>query len=82
MTCLQSYRVYDLINAWKYIEVWGRTIVSATRTDRICPRDFAVGLKIPGRDEFYPTRIRLLFDLYLKRLSNFQFYRSDSSVLL
>ncbi|MDI6904815.1 MAG: hypothetical protein QMD13_04920 [Candidatus Bathyarchaeia archaeon] len=46
------------------------TIISATRTDRICPHDFAVGLKIPGRDEFYPTHIRLLFDLYLKRLSN------------
>ncbi|MEM2909717.1 MAG: hypothetical protein QXO01_01430 [Nitrososphaerota archaeon] len=46
------------------------TIVSATRTDKICPHDFAVGLKTPGRDEFYPTHIRLLFDLYLKRLSN------------
>jgi hypothetical protein len=46
------------------------TIVSATRTDRICLHDFAVGLKILGRDEFYPTHIRLLFDLYLKRLSN------------
>ncbi|MEM0171508.1 MAG: hypothetical protein QW314_04965 [Thermoproteota archaeon] len=48
----------------------GGTIVSATRTDKICLHDFAVGLKIPGRDEFYPTHIRLLFDLYLKRLSN------------
>jgi hypothetical protein len=46
------------------------TIVSVTRTDKICPHDFAVGLKIPCRDEFYPTHIRLLFDLYLKRLSN------------
>jgi hypothetical protein len=46
------------------------TIISATRTDKICPHDFAVGLKIPGREEFYPTHIRLLFDLYLKRLSN------------
>lgn len=46
------------------------TIISATRTDKICPHDFAVGLKISGRDEFYPTHIRLLFDLYLKRLSN------------
>jgi hypothetical protein len=46
------------------------TIVSATRTDKICPHDFKVGLKIPGRDEFYPTHIRLLFDLYLKRISN------------
>jgi hypothetical protein len=48
----------------------GGTVVSATRTDKICPLDFAVGLKIPGRDEFYPTHIRLLFDLYLKWLSN------------
>lgn len=46
------------------------TVISATRTDKICPHDFAVGLKIPGRAEFYPTHIRLLFDLYLKRLSN------------
>lgn len=46
------------------------TIVSATRTDKICPHDFKVGLAIPGREEFYPTHIRLLFDLYLKRLSN------------
>jgi len=46
------------------------TTVSATRTDKICPHDFAVGLKIPGRDEFYPTHVRLLFDLYLKHLTN------------
>jgi hypothetical protein len=46
------------------------TVVSAKRTNKICRHDFAVGLKIPGRDEFYPTHIRLLFDLYLKRLSN------------
>jgi len=46
------------------------TVISAKRTNKICPHDFAVGLKIPGRDEFYPTHIRLLFDLYLKRLSN------------
>jgi hypothetical protein len=46
------------------------TIISATRTDRICPHDFVVGLKIPNRDEFYPAHVRLLFDLYLKRLTN------------
>ncbi len=46
------------------------TMVSATRTDKICPNDFAVGLEIPGKPEFYPTHVRLLFDLYLKRLSN------------
>jgi hypothetical protein len=44
--------------------------ISTTRTDKICPHDFAVGLTIPGRAEFYPTHVRLLFDLYLKRLSN------------
>ena len=46
------------------------TQITALRTDRICPHDFAVGLIIPGRAEFYPTHVRLLFDLYLKRLSN------------
>lgn len=46
------------------------TIVAATRTDKICPHDFAVGLEPQGRAEFYPTHVRLLFDLYLKRLSN------------
>jgi len=46
------------------------TEVSATRTDKICPHDFGVGLKIPNRAEFRPTHVRLLFDLYLKRISN------------
>lgn len=46
------------------------TIVTTTRTDKICPHDFGVGLIIPGREEFRPTHVRLLFDLYLKRLSN------------
>lgn len=46
------------------------TQITAKRTDKICPHDFAVGLVIPGRAEFYPTHVRLLFDLYLKRLSN------------
>lgn len=48
------------------------TIVTATRTDKICPHDFKVGLLIPGRSEFYPTHVRLLFDLYIKRLSNLE----------
>jgi len=47
-----------------------KTAVTAARTDKICPHDFKVGLEIPDRAEFYPTHIRLLFDLYLKRLSN------------
>lgn len=46
------------------------TKVSTIRTDKICPHDFAVALEIPGREEFRPTHVRLLFDLYLKRLSN------------
>lgn len=48
----------------------GGTQVTVERTDRVCPHDFAVGLVIPGRSEFHPTHIRLLFDLYLKRLSD------------
>ena len=44
--------------------------VTVTQTSRFSPKDFAVGLVIPGRDEFYPTHVRLLFDYYLKRLSN------------
>ena len=46
------------------------TKITVTRTDKICPHDFAVGLIIPGRKEFFPTHVRLLFDLYIKRLSN------------
>ena len=46
------------------------TKITATRTDKICPHDFVVGLIIPSREEFFPTHVRLLFDLYLKRLSN------------
>jgi len=47
-----------------------KTKVFAVRTDKICPHDFAVALLIPERKEFRPTHVRLLFDLYLKRLSN------------
>lgn len=46
------------------------TSVFAKRTNKICPHDFAVGLRHVGLPEFYPTHVRLLFDLYLKRLSN------------
>ncbi len=46
------------------------TKVCVIRTDKICPHDFAVALDIPKRNEFRPTHVRLLFDLYLKRLSN------------
>jgi len=44
--------------------------VTVTKTQKFSADDFAVGLIIPGRGEFYPTHIRLLFDLYLKRLRN------------
>ena len=43
--------------------------VTATQTGKFSPHDFAVGLVIPSRPEFYPTHVRLLFDYYLKRLS-------------
>jgi len=43
--------------------------VTATQTGKFSLHDFAVGLVIPGRPEFYPTHVRLLFDYYLKRLS-------------
>lgn len=46
--------------------------VTATQTGRFSPHDFAVGLVIPGRAEFYPTHVRLLFDYYLKSLSDQQ----------
>ncbi len=46
------------------------TKVTATQTAKFSEHDYAVGLDIPGRPEFYPAHVRLLFDLYLKRLSN------------
>lgn len=48
----------------------GGVHVTVTHTGRFSAQDYAVGLVIPGRPEFYPTHVRLLFDLYLKRLSN------------
>ncbi len=46
--------------------------VTVTQTGKFSPHDFAVGLVIPSRQEFYPTHVRLLFDYYLKRLSALQ----------
>ena len=43
--------------------------ITATQTGKFSPHDFAVGLVIPSRAEFYPTHVRLLFDYYLKGLS-------------
>lgn len=51
-------------------EAAGGVEVTATRTDKISEHDFAVGLKIPGRPEFYPTHVRLLIDVHLKCSSN------------
>lgn len=44
--------------------------VTVKQTGKFSPHDFAVGLIIPGKEEFYPTHIRLLIDLYIKRISN------------
>ncbi len=46
------------------------TKVTVTQTGRFSPHDFAVGLIREGENEFYPTHIRLLIDLYIKRESN------------
>ncbi len=46
------------------------TKVTVTQTGRFSSHDFAVGLIKEGEDEFYPTHIRLLIDLYIKRESN------------
>lgn len=46
------------------------TKVTAKHTAKLSPKDFAVGLIIPGEEEFYPTHIRLLIDLFIKRESN------------
>ena len=43
--------------------------ITVTQTGKFSTHDFAVGLVIPGRQQFYPTHVRLLFDYYLKRLS-------------
>lgn len=44
--------------------------VTVKQTGKFSPHDFAVGLIVPGKEEFYPTHIRLLIDLYIKRISN------------
>jgi hypothetical protein len=63
-------RALNLDEYWVVYKSPREVEVSATRTDKICPHDFAVGLLIPGRPIFYPTHIRLLVDLYLKNLSD------------
>jgi len=44
--------------------------VTVTRTDKISPMDFGVGLVLRDKPEFRPTHVRLLFDLHLKRRSD------------
>ena len=44
--------------------------VTVTHTAKHSEDDYAVGLIIPGHEEFKPTHIRLLIDFYIKRESN------------
>jgi len=44
--------------------------VTVTQTGKFSEDDYAVGLIKEDEKEFYPTHIRLLFDLYIKRESN------------
>jgi len=46
--------------------------VTVTQTGRFSENDYAVGLIREGENEFYPTHIRLLIDLYIKRESNYE----------
>lgn len=48
------------------------TEVAIIRTDNLCPGDFKVVLKPPRKPEFPPTHLRLLIDLYLKKISDEQ----------
>lgn len=47
-----------------------RVQVTVTHTAKHSDDDYAVGLVIPGLEEFRPTHIRLLIDFYIKRESN------------
>lgn len=46
--------------------------VTVTHTAKHSDDDYAVGLIIPGQEEFRPSHIRLLIDFYIKRESNEQ----------
>jgi len=46
------------------------TQVIVKHTAKLSPKDFAVGLIIPKEPEFYPTHVRLLIDLFIKKESN------------
>jgi len=46
------------------------TKVIVKYTGKLSPKDFAVGLIPSNEEEFYPTHVRLLIDLFIKRESN------------
>lgn len=46
--------------------------VTVKHTGKFSNNDFAVGLIKENENEFYPTHIRLLIDLYIKRESNLE----------
>ncbi len=50
--------------------------VTVTQTGKHSKDDFAVGLTIPNQVDFRPTHIRLLIDLYIKRESNEEAFKS------
>jgi len=46
--------------------------VTVTQTGKFSENDYAVGLIKENKEEFRPTHIRLLIDLYIKRESNLE----------
>lgn len=46
--------------------------VTVKQTGKFSPWDYAVGLIVNNDEEFYPSHIRLLVDLYIKRESNLE----------
>lgn len=46
--------------------------VTVTQTGKFSANDYAVGLIKEGEKEFYPTHIRLVIDLHIKRESNLE----------
>lgn len=74
---VEKLRALNPAERWVVYSGQSGTSVTATRTGKLSEHDYAVGLVIPGRPEFYPTHVRLLFDLYIKRVSN----ESDAHVV-
>ncbi|MCK4358951.1 MAG: hypothetical protein KAW92_09445 [Candidatus Cloacimonetes bacterium] len=46
--------------------------VTVTQTGKYSDNDYAVGLILNDEEEFYPSHIRLMIDLYIKRESNLE----------